>query len=1083
MLGLCVALHLLVVTKCPGQQSAPETTNESTLLTGTRQLTFEGKRAGEGYFSATGKKMVFQSERRPDNPFFQIFLLDMETGDIDPVSPGHGKTTCAWVSPDDKRVLYASTQNDPDAVQKQLDEIAFRESGESRRYSWDYDENYELFSWDSETGKYTQLTSAKGYDAEGSWSPDGTKIAFASNRLAYSKKLTAKETEFFERDPAYMMDIFIMDADGTNIKQLTDVAGYDGGPFFSPDGKRICWRRFAENGAIAEIMTMNIDGSDQTPLTRMNKMSWAPFYHPSGDYLIFNTNKHGFANFELYLVAADGKSPPVRVTETEGFDGLASFTPDGKQITWTSNRNSKKQSQIYIANWNDAAARKLLGLGSEPLAAAAKPPSGTGRESSDINTAIDYGKKSAAAGNANFRDIDIIRHVDYLCRKELGGRMTGSTGERKATAYVSTYFDYLGLVPAGDNGTWFQAFEFPDGAELGPGNSFKFTVGGKAHDATIDKNWRPVSFSSNAKIENKEVIFCGYGIVAQENTDHDQYDSFAGLDDSDIDGKWVMILRFVPEDVTPERRQHLNFYADLRKKLFNAREKGAAGIIIVSGPTSAVNNQLVPLTNDATPTGSSIPAISITDAIASQWLKSAGKDLAQIQAQLDVGDVIKGFNIPDVTVSASVDVKKVTGTGRNVLGRLQFGDTPSEKVIVVGAHIDHLGTGKTTGSLAKESEKGQPHLGADDNASGIAAMIEIAEYLADQKKKDPSRFKHDIVFAGWSGEELGLFGSKHFAKTWPGLANAKKEADARPDSFHDFNIVLADDGTLKLNGQPTTLDALKKEVAVVVKLDPSFPVTLASAAKAPYKKAAEAIEMLQKQGLKNLTVKTLDDKDLTAGRSVVAALNMDMVGRLEDSLILQGLGSSDAWAGLIESTNAIIGLPVTPNDDTDLPTDASSFYRAGVPILSAFTGSHRDYHTPRDTPEKLNYPDAARIAKLMGLITRKLAVAPGQPAWLKVESKTKPSLRGGLRAYLGTVPDYGADVEGVKLEDVTTGAPAQQSGVRAGDIIIELAGTKIENIYDYTAVIDRLKPGQAVKIKVTRFGEKMTFELIPGSRN
>jgi len=660
--------------------------------------------------------------------------------------------------------------------------------------------------------------------------------------------------------------------------------------------------------------------------------------------------------------------------------------------------------------------------------------------------------------------------------------MTGSAGERKATAYVSTYFDYLGLKPAGDNGTWFQEFEFPNGAKLGTDNSLDFSADGTAHRGEIDQDWRPLSFSSNAAVENKEVIFAGYGIVAQKNDKHDQYDSFAGLEDSDIDGKWVMMLRFVPEDVTPERRQHLNFYADLRKKLLYAREKGAEGIIIASGPTSAVNRQLVPLTNDATPTGSSIPAISISDSIAAQWLKQAGKDLNQLQKQLDSGDIVKGFSIPDLKVSASVDVKKVTGTGRNVLGRLQFGDVPSEKVIVVGAHIDHLGTGKTTGSLAKENEKGQPHLGADDNASGIAAMVEIAEYLSAQKKKDPSKFKHDIVFAGWSGEELGLFGSKHFSKTWPGLENAKKQADARPDSFHDFTIAIQKDGSLTLNGKPTTVDELKKEVAVVVKLDPTFPVTIEAGGETKTSEVEAVRKVLNETGLKTVFVKVLDN-DLTPSRSVVAALNMDMVGRLEDKLVLQGIASSDAWNGLIESTNAIIGLPITLNNDTDLPTDASSFYRAGVPILSAFTASHRDYHTPRDTPEKLNYPDAARIAKLMGLITRKLATKPGQPAWLKVESKSKPSLRGGLRAYLGTVPDYGADVEGVRLEDVSAGAPAEKSGVRGGDIIVQLAGTKIENIYDYTAVIDRLKPGQAVKITVLRAGEKQTFDLTPGSRN
>lgn len=207
-----------------------------------------------------------------------------------------------------------------------------------------------------------------------------------------------------------------------------------------------------------------------------------------------------------------------------------------------------------------------------------------------------------------------------------------------------------------------------------------------------------------------------------------------------------------------------------------------------------------------------------------------------------------------------------------------------------------------------------------------------------------------------------------------------------------------------------------------------------------------------------------------------------MIGRLEDKLVLQGIGSSDAWNRMIETSNAVVGLPLTLNEDTELPTDATSFYKAGVPILSAFTGSHKDYHTPRDTPEKLNYPDAARIAKLMGLVTRKLCIADSQPVWKRHQPKKKMAMRGGGRAYLGTVPDYGTDVVGVKLDDVKSGGPSETAGVRGGDVIVELAGTKIENIYDYTAVIDRLKPGQAVKIKIQRGSETMELDLTPGSR-
>ena len=331
-----------------------------------------------------------------------------------------------------------------------------------------------------------------------------------------------------------------------------------------------------------------------------------------------------------------------------------------------------------------------------------------------------------------------------------------------------------------------------------------------------------------------------------------------------------------------------------------------------------------------------------------------------------------------------------------------------------------------------------------------------------------------------------MHGSKHFAKTWPGL-DADVIAKNKPrekDSFHDFIIGIVADGSLSLNEQTISEADLKKEIAVVVKLAPEFPIQIHAAGDVLTGEVEKIRNLLKDAGhTGKLTVHVKDAQaDPTADRSVIAALNMDMIGRLEDKLILQGIGSSDAWKRMIETSNAVIGLPLTLNADTQLPTDATSFYKAGVPILSAFTGSHKDYHTPRDTPEKLNYPEAARIAKLLGLITRKLAITESQPVWKRHEPKQQQAMRGGTRAWLGTVPDYGTDVVGVKLDDVKSGGPAESAGVRGGDVIVKLAGTNIENIYDYTAVIDRLKPGQTVKITVEREGQSMELDLTPGSR-
>ncbi|MDP6514495.1 MAG: M28 family peptidase [SAR202 cluster bacterium] len=166
-----------------------------------------------------------------------------------------------------------------------------------------------------------------------------------------------------------------------------------------------------------------------------------------------------------------------------------------------------------------------------------------------------------------------------------------------------------------------------------------------------------------------------------------------------------------------------------------------------------------------------------------------------------------------------------------------------------------------------------------------------------------------------------------------------------------------------------------------------------------------------------------------------------------------------------------------------MPTDATSFYLNGVPLLSAFKGVHEDYHTPRDTADKVNYEGSARIARLMGLITRSLLTNEDAPDYVRMERPAESMPRASLRAYLGTIPDYyQGDPTGVKLSGVMKGAPAEDAGLEAGDIVIELAGQKIENIYDYTHAIDALKVGIEVKAVVMRGDERMELMVTPGSR-
>ncbi len=311
-----------------------------------KQLTFGGENA-EAYFSFAGDRLIFQSTR-DELGCDQIFVMKLDGSDVHMVSDGRGRCTCSYFLPGDSKILYASTHlASPDCPPP---------PDRSHGYAWAVYPSFDIFTANADGSNVARLTETPGYDAEATVSPDGKKIVFTSAR---------------DGD----LDVYVMNVDGTDVKRLTDAVGYDGGPFFSPDSKRICWRcdhldtdeerkTFKDllgKGLVRpfalELWVMDADGGNKRQVTKNGAANFGPFFTPDGKKLIYASNVDDSVHhreFDLYLVDIDSGATE-RVTYTPQFDGFPMFSPDGKRLVFASNRNGKQQGEtdIFIADWVD----------------------------------------------------------------------------------------------------------------------------------------------------------------------------------------------------------------------------------------------------------------------------------------------------------------------------------------------------------------------------------------------------------------------------------------------------------------------------------------------------------------------------------------------------------------------------------------------------------------------------------------------------------------------------------------------------------------------------------------------------------
>jgi Zn-dependent M28 family amino/carboxypeptidase len=578
-------------------------------------------------------------------------------------------------------------------------------------------------------------------------------------------------------------------------------------------------------------------------------------------------------------------------------------------------------------------------------------------------------------------------HVETLASPRLEGRLAGSTGERLASDYIVGELEKIGAKPLPGTAGFRLPFDFTAGTSDG-GTKVALNLANESQGgvtsgfAGVGAQARALSFSDNGDVDGP-VVFAGYGIVVPDGQGF-AYDSYATLDVKD---KIVLVLRYFPEDAEAKTRGILARYADLRYKAMAARQRGAKAIIVVTGPRSPNAGELVPMTFDTALAGSGIVAVSITGDDAKLMFRRVDKSFEDVQKSMDDANPhAAGFALTGITARVHAAVTREMRTGHNVVGYLPATAAAAAVTrpwVAVGAHYDHLGHGEAGNTLAAKDETGKVHAGADDNASGSAAVLAVAATLARQPRA------RNVLFAFWSGEELGLIGSNAFA--------------AKP---------------------PVALDAL------------------------------------------------------------AAYLNFDMVGRMQDNkLTVQATGTSPAWGRLIEQANVAAGFELSVQEDPYQPTDVATFNLAGVPCLSFFTGTHADYHKPSDTADKIAYDDLDRVVDFAAAIVRRIEDTVEAPAFTKVEQQLQPGGgRAGVRVYTGTIPDYSTEVKGLLLGGVVGGGPAEQAGLKKGDVVVEIAGQTIANIYDYTYALDLLKIGQPTKVIYMRDGKRSETMLTPSAR-
>ena len=643
-------------------------------------------------------------------------------------------------------------------------------------------------------------------------------------------------------------------------------------------------------------------------------------------------------------------------------------------------------------------------------------------------------------------------HIQLLASDKLEGRRTGSEGARLAAEYIAREFSRYGLkrsigrdlpgmsiLEADSPRRYMQEFPFIAGVELGKNNAmlFKPDSAVASLDLRLSEDWMPLGFSSNATLANLPATFVGYGIKADE-LNHDDYKGVQ------VANRIALAFAGTPDGDNPHGA--LARYAGVRWKAIAARNAGASALVVIAREDNFRDEPLMRLQYDNSGGEAGLPVVVISRQAAARILEAGGlAPLPELEkaarasapsasasataqpAEQASGEKPKGAAamLQKVALSLTTDIVRRNAPAYNVVGILEGSDPVlKNEVIVIGAHYDHLGRGGE-GSLSEIA--GEVHHGADDNASGVAGMLELARIFSGER----ALVKRTLVFIAFGGEEEGLLGSNFYV-------NHPLVPDARMVAMINMDMIgRMKDSRLMIGGVGTASEW--REMIATANLVRSMNVTAAgTGGRAPSEVS--------------LTTQT---KTVPI---VVAANGQTVVSH----------DPSKQFA-------------LTLNEDGYGPSDHSSFYSKQVPVLFFFTGTHEDYHKPSDTAEKINYADEARILSFIASIVRAVNETAKPPTYTVAKSQAMGRTT-GFRVYLGTIPNYSESNDGLILDGVREDSPAAKAGLKAGDRITRMAGREVRNVYDYTYALGEMKAGQEYDVEAVRGTEILKLKITPAAR-